>query len=53
METSFLKTIRNSVKYWYIPLLVGIFFVVVAIVVFSSPAGSLMALSLLFALSFY
>ncbi len=52
METSFLKTIKNTIKHWYIPLLVGIFFVIVSIVAFTSPAGSLLALSLLFALSF-
>lgn len=52
METSFLKTIKNTVKHWYIPLLVGIFFLIVSIVVFTRPAGSLLALSLLFALSF-
>lgn len=52
METSILKTFTNTIKHWYIPLLVGIFFVVVGLVVFSSPAGSLLALSLLFALSF-
>lgn len=52
METSFLKTLKHTIKHWYIPLLVGIFFVIVSIVVFSSPTGSLMALSLLFALSF-
>lgn len=52
METSFLKSIKSTIKHWYIPLLVGIFFVVVSIVVFSSPEGSLRALSLLFALSF-
>lgn len=52
METTFIKTIKNSVKYWYIPLLVGIFFIIVSIVVFSSPMGSLLTLSLLFALTF-
>lgn len=52
METSFLKTLKHSIKHWYIPLLVGIFFVIVSIVTFSSPVGSLIALSLLFALSF-
>ncbi|MFD1160945.1 HdeD family acid-resistance protein [Hwangdonia seohaensis] len=52
METSFLKTIKSTIKHWYIPLLVGLFFVVVSIVVFASPEGSLRALSLLFALSF-
>ncbi|MBL1214251.1 MAG: HdeD family acid-resistance protein [Ignavibacteriae bacterium] len=52
METSFLKTIKNTIKHWYIPLLVGIFFVIVSIVVFASPSGSLLALSLLFSLTF-
>jgi uncharacterized membrane protein HdeD (DUF308 family) len=52
METSFLNTIKNTIKYWYIPLLVGVFFVIVSIVTFTSPVGSLIALSLLFALSF-
>jgi uncharacterized membrane protein HdeD (DUF308 family) len=52
METSFLKTLKQTIKHWYIPLLVGVFFVIVSIVVFSRPAGSLLALSLLFSLSF-
>lgn len=52
MDLSFFSSIRNAVKYWYIPLLVGILFVVISIVVFTSPMGSLLALSLLFALSF-
>ncbi len=52
MEPSFLRTVKSTIKHWYIPLLVGIFFVIVSIVVFSSPAGSLIALSFLFALSF-
>jgi uncharacterized membrane protein HdeD (DUF308 family) len=52
METSILKTIKNAIKHWYIPLLVGVFFVIISIVVFSSPASSLLALSLLFSMSF-
>lgn len=52
MDLSFFSSIRNAVKYWYIPLLVGILFVVISIVVFTSPLESLLALSLLFALSF-
>lgn len=52
MEISFLKTLKNTVKHWYIPILVGIFFVIVSIVAFSRPVGSLLALSLLFAWSF-
>lgn len=52
METLILKSIKNAIKHWYIPLLVGLFFVVVSIVAFTSPAGSLLALSILFSLSF-
>ena len=52
MEPSILKMIKSAIKYWYIPLLVGIFFVIVSIVVFSRPTGSLLAISVLFALSF-
>lgn len=52
METSFLNSIREAIKHWYIPLLVGVFFVIVSIVVFTSPENSLVALSVLFALSF-
>lgn len=52
MIPSLLKSIRKTIKYWYVPLLVGIFFVVVSLVVFLSPKSSLLALSLLFSLSF-
>lgn len=52
MIPSLLKSIRKSIKYWYVPLLVGVFFVVVSVVVFFSPKSSLLALSLLFSLSF-
>lgn len=52
METSFLKSIKKAIKHWYIPALVGVFFVIVSIIVFMSPASSLLALSILFALSF-
>lgn len=52
MHTSFLNSIKNSIKHWYIPLLVGLLFVIVSIVVFTSPVSSLVTLSILFALSF-
>lgn len=52
MQTSFLNSIKNSIKHWYIPLLVGVLFVIISIVVFTSPVGSLLALSFFFALSF-
>ena len=52
MENLFVKSIKEVIKHWYIPLLVGIFFVIVSIVAFTSPESSLLTLSILFALSF-
>jgi len=52
MQTSFLNSIRTSIKYWYIPLLIGFLFVIISIVVFISPVSSLITLSIFFALSF-
>ncbi len=52
MEKSILKTIKNTTKHWYIPLLVGLFFIIVSVIAFTSPQSSLLALSLMFALSF-
>lgn len=52
MEKLFLKSIKDVIKHWYIPALVGIFFVIVSIVVFTSPASSLLTLSILFAMAF-
>lgn len=52
MQTLFLKTVKDVIKHWYIPLLVGVFFVVVSVFAFMSPIGSLITLSILFALSF-
>lgn len=52
MELSLIKSLKKTIKHWYIPLLVGIFFIIVSGVSFAWPESSLLALSLLFALSF-
>ena len=52
MELSLIKSLKKTIKHWYIPLLVGIFFIIVSGVSFAWPASSLLALSLLFAISF-
>ncbi|MGV8944947.1 MAG: HdeD family acid-resistance protein [Lutibacter sp.] len=52
MNTKFINSVKNAIKHWYIPLLVGILFVGMSIAVFSSPASSLLTLSFFFALSF-
>lgn len=52
MQTPFLDSIKKSVKHWYIPLVVGALFIILSIVVFTSPLSSLLTLSVFFALSF-
>lgn len=51
METPFFKLIKDAIRQWYIPMLVGLFFVIVSIVAFGRPESSFLALSILFALS--
>lgn len=52
MKNSFVSSLKNSVKHWYIPILVGLVFIVVSVIVFTSPLSSLLTLSILFAFSF-
>ncbi|MEO8773048.1 MAG: DUF308 domain-containing protein, partial [Gelidibacter sp.] len=52
MKPPFLNSIKDTIKHWYVPALVGVFFIIVSMVVFTSPAGSLLTLSFLFAMSF-
>jgi len=52
MSDNVFKTIRNSIKYWYIPLLVGLLFIGVGIYTFMSPMESYAALSTIFSISF-
>lgn len=52
MQSLFLQSIKRAIKHWYIPLLVGIFFIIVSIVAFTSPLSALVTLAVLFAMSF-
>lgn len=52
MPTSFLGVVRNAVKYWYLPLIIGILFIATGIWTFTSPLESYLALSFVFSLSF-
>src|SRR5690625_7635556 len=52
MRTFFFKPILDAVKLWYVPLLGGIFFLIVGLIVLNSPLTSLAALGLLFSISF-
>ena len=48
----FFKSIRRPVKHWYIPLILGILFILCGIGVIMSPQDSYLTLSILFSLSF-
>lgn len=52
MENPLLKTIRNSIKHWYLPMIVGILFILVGFWVSSTPLASYLTLSILFAFTF-
>ncbi|MCK9271190.1 MAG: DUF308 domain-containing protein [Bacteroidales bacterium] len=51
MEPILLKSLKKAIRHWYIPLLVGVFFIIVSAVVFVSPIFSFIALAILFSLS--
>lgn len=52
MQNSFFKTIRNSVKHWYIPLIIGILLILLGFYTITTPLTSFLALTLLFSWSF-
>lgn len=52
MATNFLKTIKSTIKYWWIHLLIGILFIVTGIYTFTSPLESFMALTIIFSITF-
>lgn len=52
MKESILKKINNAINHWYIPLLVGILFLILSFYVWMQPINSYIALSMVFAVSF-
>lgn len=52
MSTNFLSSLRNAVKNWYIPLIVGILFIITSIIVFSTPLQSLLTLAMFMSVAF-
>ncbi|MBY0065645.1 HdeD family acid-resistance protein [Empedobacter falsenii] len=52
MARTFYKSIKNSVKYWWILLIIGLLFVGLGIYYFAFPTASYVALSVFFAVSF-
>ncbi len=49
---NFLKTVNEAIKHWYLPLIVGVLFVVTGVYTLFSPAEAYLTLSVLFSLSF-
>lgn len=50
--SNFLKTVTNTVKHWYIPLIVGLIFIGIGMYTIMSPLESYLTLSIIFSLSF-
>ena len=49
---TFLKTVRNTVKYWYVPAIIGVLFIILGGYLFSIPEATYFSLVVLFSLSF-
>ncbi len=52
MNNLFFKRIKQSVKHWYLHLIIGLIFIAVGIWVFASPVKSYTALTIVFSISF-
>ncbi|WGH75045.1 DUF308 domain-containing protein [Tenacibaculum tangerinum] len=52
MESNFLKSVRKSIKYWYLPLIIGILFILTGFYTFVAPQDSYLALAIIFSASF-
>ncbi len=51
MATLF-NLIKGTIKHWYIPLIIGLLFLVLGIYIFTTPVETYLTLSILFSLSF-
>ena len=52
METNFIKSIKSSVKQWYIPLIIGILLIILGIYSMATPLASYLALTTIFSMYF-
>ena len=52
MNNLFFKRIKQSVKHWYLHLIIGLIFIAVGVWVFASPVKSYTALTIVFSISF-
>lgn len=47
-----LKTVTSAIKHWYLPLIVGVLFILFWIYIFTVPKGAYITLAILFSISF-
>lgn len=52
MARTFFKTVKNSVKYWWISLIIGLIFIATGVFSFISPAEAYESLAIVFSVSF-
>jgi uncharacterized membrane protein HdeD (DUF308 family) len=52
MENQFIKTVKSSIKHWYLPLIIGVVFIILGIYTMMSPITAFLALTIFFSLSF-
>src|SRR5216684_2551730 len=52
MNTSPLEAAVNSIKHWYIPLIIGLVLILLGVYVFVTPLASYLTLSIVFSASF-
>lgn len=52
MTSSIIDNIRRNVNHWYLPIIVGLFFIVAGIYIFMTPLASYLSLAILFSVIF-
>ena len=52
MTSSVIENIRRNVNHWYLPVLVGVFFIVAGVYIFMTPVASYLSLAILFSVLF-
>lgn len=52
MARTFYKSIKKSIKYWWIPLLIGILFIASGLFAFFTPEAAYVSLAMIFSLTF-
>lgn len=52
MSVNFFKILGNTIRYWYIPAIIGIIFILVGVYTFRTPGDAYLNLSMVFSLSF-